>query len=317
MGATGGEILTLEEIDDMEKTMEESISAMRENWKAAKAASIGTKANTQVQGVLETTMKDIFNNIEKINKRITSFFDKLGEVEARLQVVQNAPPTSSTVVNCPRHLELEKKVNALELIADERHQWSIKGNLILTSPNLPGKPSHILSDGELESADTTLEAHVVSLIKDFLGVDISEAEIMACHRLGKEPDSKSIILRFCDRSKGSAWERLHVPKKRKLVRCAAGENVFLNYQLTPYRSVLAANIRAMFKSGAIAGHFVDCNGRFQIYKAGEGGAVATPLKPCTLTRLEEIVGTKGPIEIPFAPGSTPPPKHPRKRRRDQ
>ena len=146
-----------------------------------------------------------------------------------------------------------------------------------------------MTDDELDAAETTIEDHVVGLFKDYFEVEIPKEDIRACHRVGKKGDG--IVVRFCDRSAGSSWGKL--TKKGRVIKKGDGQkgaNIFLNFQLTSHRSWVAAEIRQFFKDGAIAGHSVDCNGKFIIFK--EGVEKPIPLQPCTFKNLEAIVGKK-------------------------
>lgn len=151
--------------------------------------------------------------------------------------------------------EQEKKIRNQDDELDELKQRSLKGNILVSSiPNKSkGKVSLLKTDDQLKSEGITMQAHIISLIKDKYGINLPESDIQACHRLPRG----SVVLRIWNRKQGSVWEDL----VRKIKSPENSEfNVFFNFQLTNRRSNLLYECRMLKKEGKIDKYFSDENG---------------------------------------------------------
>ena len=160
--------------------------------------------------------------------------------------------------------DMNKKCQALEDELDEVQQRSFKGNLILTSKDIPANPrmgrpaskSVIKSDEEL--GDQTLLDHVLGLVKAKYQVEVPQSDIQACHRL----PHGAVLLRIWNRKYGSAWSRLvssikSRPKNPQL-------NFYANFHLTQKRRNLNYFVRQLKRTENISQFYTDENGAISI-----------------------------------------------------
>ena len=91
-------------------------------------------------------------------------------------------------------------------------------------------------------------------------VAIPNEDVIACHPTGRREKNT-----YINRKPGSAWERLTacMMKGSNMVK---ESNVYINFQLTKERAVLAKAVRKAKTDGRIGGYSVDQNGRMKIKK---------------------------------------------------
>ena len=94
---------------------------------------------------------------------------------------------------------LRQEVEKLRIYCDEVQQRSMKGNLILSSPEYGQKKSLLkpgagIVDGDFAKEDATLLC--CRLIERKTGVEVPKEDILACHMLKKQGVSSSYITRF-------------------------------------------------------------------------------------------------------------------------
>ena len=115
----------------------------------------------------------------------------------------------------PEKAELDSlrvKVLELEDECDEVRQRSMKGNLIISSPNRDSAPSLGIRQQKFDIATNTtkLETEVnvcVRMILQKTGVAMPVSDVVACHPLGNRRGAeKTYILRVINRKPGSAWD---------------------------------------------------------------------------------------------------------------
>ena len=178
----------------------------------------------------------------------------------------NTPAPLDTSSEDKKAQENSQRVQVDEL--DECRQRSMKGNLIVTSPSLPGKSKVTLikTDTQLSEESLSLTNHMISLVKTKLAVDLPPEDIQACHRLS----NGSVLLCIWNRKIGSAWsqmvDRIKMGKNSDI-------NIYFNFQLTKKRSNLLYVVRNLRKSNEISKYYTDENGYITVMvkKKEDGG----------------------------------------------
>ena len=167
---------------------------------------------------------------------------------------------------------MKEKMSGMERNTDEIQQRSMKGNLIVSSPNLKGKDSLLVRKERIENGqvigredDTEM---IVRLIAAKTGVNIPLVDISACHALNKQGANTSYILRVTNRKPGSSWETLSAGlltgKNASTGDHFTAANVYINFQLTKRRGDLAKEVRkAKFNKGIVK-YGTDQNGRITV-----------------------------------------------------
>lgn len=172
----------------------------------------------------------------------------------------------------PEVVQLKQEVEQLKVVQrqekdelDETRQRNLKGNLIISSPNIGNKKSLIKSDAELKTAGLTLHGHILDLVKEKFGVTIPKGDIQTCHRLKNE---NNIILRVWNRAPDAAWWNL-VTAIRTGVN--PGTNLFANFQLTDRRNQLCYHLRKLKREKKISKMSTTENGQlsFRVKDNGE------------------------------------------------
>ena len=169
--------------------------------------------------------------------------------------------------------KLTKKHEDLEKECDEVRQRGMKGNIILSSPNIYGKVS-LLHPRTIKDSKTGAERYeyehemCARLIKLKTGVDIPLHDIDACHALNKRGSDSTFIIRISNRKPGSAWYTLAaglLTGRNNVTKSNfTQDNVYLNFQLTKKRSDLSKVVRKAKVDKKIVKYGVDQNGRFTI-----------------------------------------------------
>ena len=181
-----------------------------------------------------TLLKDFADNINEVRDMAADNRQVVVEVQAEKAKLEKE--------NDKRFKELEKEL-------DEARQRGLKGNIIVSSPALSGKPAISKSTtvdpvGVESSLDFCLR-----LVKLKTGVTAPRADVGACHALrAKTGTQPSYILTFVNRKEDSAWDRvtscMYAGKSgREGESMKKDINVFLNVQLTKTRADLAKIIR--------------------------------------------------------------------------
>ena len=169
--------------------------------------------------------------------------------------------------------ELKTKLEAAEQHSDDIQQRSMKGNLIVNSPQRPGKPSLMVPQqkppnhlGVVEMENAT--DMCIRLIKEKTGVEVLVSDVSACHKLGGAGVDASYIVRIFNRRPGSAWEVLAAGlltgKNSANGKVFTDKNVFINFQLTKKRSSLAKEVRNAKVAGSIVKYGTDQNGKITV-----------------------------------------------------
>ena len=156
--------------------------------------------------------------------------------------------------------ELQARLELQEDQLDELKQRYRKGNIIISSPDIPGRKikSLIRKEDDLRKNNISLIEHISNLIQTKYGVQIREEELVACHRL---QNSTSVILKFGIRTENSAWSKLVQAIKS---RPRSNINLFANFQLTARRSELMFQVRQLKKEKKIDRMYSDENGVISI-----------------------------------------------------
>ena len=169
------------------------------------------------------------------------------------------------------HEEIKVKLEKTELYCDEIQQRSMKGNLIISSPNTKGKSSLMVRREKMIGNDVRMENDaelMIRLIKEKTGVELLLSDVSACHALNKQGANATYIIRVMNRRPGSSWEVLSAGLLTGK-NSATGEgftdaNVFINFQLTRRRGELAKKVREAKFSKGIIKYGTDQNGRITV-----------------------------------------------------
>ena len=201
-----------------------------------------------------------------LNAVLNQILSAVGELMKEVAALKEAGVGQrGAVVGGEAGKSLTDQVNIQADEIDEMRQRSLKGNLILSSPNLPAikKVSLIKSDEQIKKEGSNLTQHVLELLKTKYGTDVPEGDIQALHRL----PNGTIILRLWNRKPGSAWADLvngiRSGKNREI-------NFFANFHLTKRRNSLLYEVRQLKKSGQIWKFYTDENGTIS-FRAKDGG----------------------------------------------
>ena len=168
---------------------------------------------------------------------------------------------------------LEKKYELLEVECDEVRQRGLKGNLIISSPDLQNKKSLLtfktITDPETKAARLEDETELCCrLILLKTGVTVPLRDISACHPLARKGSSTSYIIRFTNRRPGSAWDTLAAGlltgKNKDTKAYFTDANVFINFQLTKNHNALAKAIRDAKREKKLFKYGCDQNGKFTV-----------------------------------------------------
>ena len=170
---------------------------------------------------------------------------------------------------------LENKVAKLEQNCDEARQRGLKGNLIISSPNLASKPS-LLQPKKVSdplTGEERLENHLevcTRAIEAKTGVSVPGADVYACHpipRRGAEQNTIFVIC-FANRRTGSAWDSICsglVAGKTNQGKFFTSANVYISFQLTSQRAALAKEARqSLGFRGGLARLRIDANGKLSV-----------------------------------------------------
>ena len=167
---------------------------------------------------------------------------------------------------------MKEKMSGMERNTGEIQQRSMKGNLIVSSPNLQGKDSLLVRKERFENGqvigredDTEM---IVRLISAKTGVNIPLVDISTCHALNKQGANSSYILRITNRKPDSAWATLAAGlltgKNNSTGDHFTDANVYINFQLTKRRGDLAKEVRKAKFSKDIVKYGTDQNGRITV-----------------------------------------------------
>ena len=167
---------------------------------------------------------------------------------------------------------LQKEVKDLQLYCDEIQQRSMKGNIIISSPNLGnGNKASLMKQLTVDGGARleTVTEMCQRLIHMKTGVEVPHADITACHVLGRHGADSTYILRIHNRKPDSAWDilaagMLNGKNKQSGNYFANDVNVFINFQLTPARAKLLEEVKKERKSKRINSYGVDQNGRVTV-----------------------------------------------------
>ena len=183
---------------------------------------------------------------ENPNKALPSVVNWLVEVCTLLvdKVNHLSMKKEGEKVNEEKHKkEVEEKCEKLASESDEIRQRSMRGNLIVSSPNFNGKVSMFKQktytlEGR-EQKESELEM-VLRVIKQKTCVEFKKEEVHAFHPIGQErKNPTSFILKVNNRAPHSNYSILSAGMKTGRNDIAGEnftqENVFISHQITPKR----------------------------------------------------------------------------------
>ena len=166
---------------------------------------------------------------------------------------------------------LQKEVTDLQIYCDEIQQRSMKGNIIVSSPNLGNSKASLMKQQRVDGGSRveTVTEMCQRLILKKTGVEVPHADISACHVVGRHGADATYILRIHNRKPDSAWDILAAgmltgKNKQSGNYFANDVNVFINFQLTSARAKLLEEVKRERKAKRINSYGVDQNGRVTI-----------------------------------------------------
>ena len=232
------------------------------------------KQSTTVINWLVRLVKTIIEKVS-LHGKLIQFNKEVTELKADLEEVT----------------ELKSKLEKLEKHCDDIQQRSMKGNLIISSPEYGQRksllvPNSTMVSGSLANEDPTQLC--IRLIKKKTGVDLPESDVSACHILKKNGSNSSFIIRIHNRKSGSAWDELTtgmMTGKTKGGTCFSDDNIIINYQVTKARGELLKLAREARKAKSIHKYSTDQNGRISIQTNQRGSW--TPIS--SNSELEECI----------------------------
>ena len=166
--------------------------------------------------------------------------------------------------------DLQTKYDNLDKECDEVRQRGMKGNIIISSPNLQGKHSlikHQKIKDPTSGAERLEYDHemCIRMIKLKTGVDVPVHDVVAYHTLTKRGSESSYIVRIVNMRSGSAWSVLAagmLTGRNNVTKSNfTQDNVFLNFQLTKKKNGLLSLVRKAKKDKKISKYGVDQNGK--------------------------------------------------------
>lgn len=182
--------------------------------------------------------------------------------------------------------EVENLKTGQREVEDDRDclwQRNLKGNVIINSPNIPGRSLEtvIKSDTTLEAERSNITEHAIALVNEYYGVEVLEEDLQACHRL---KGTGSILLRFSNRRNGSAYSKLVTEIKKggkagrqrsaaatpELRREIKLPNLFICFHLTKRRGLLVKHLKALKRNKQINNFSSDQNGMVFLQRVRDG-----------------------------------------------
>ena len=169
--------------------------------------------------------------------------------------------------------KLKEEMLELRKYCDEVQQRSMKGNIIISSPNLGNGKASLMKQQEVVGTGgkrlETVTEMCCRLILKKTGVTVPDADISACHVLGRHGADATYIMRIQNRKPNSAWDTLSagmLTGKNNVTRNYFDKdvNVFLNFQLTSARAKLLEEVKKERKSKRITSYGVDQNGKVTV-----------------------------------------------------
>ena len=170
---------------------------------------------------------------------------------------------------------LQLQVATLERDCDEARQRGLKGNLIISSPNLANKPS-LLHPKKVKDPVTGEERNenylevCVRAIQAKTGVQVPKEDVYACHPISRRGVENNTMFVIClsNRRTGSAWDSIAcglVSGKNAQGEFFTKANVFVSFQLTPKRAQQAKLARqSLGMRGGLARLRIDANGKVSV-----------------------------------------------------
>ena len=165
--------------------------------------------------------------------------------------------------------KVEEKIESLAIENDELRQRSMKGNLIVSSPQSDTQDTlfkrlQVEEGGSIKQESDV--AMVTRVIQEKTGVKLHPDEVAACHPLGRATrDPTTWIIRVHNRKPNSNYDILSASMKtgRHPVTNTSftRANVFLNHQITPKRS-------KFLKSVVKVAHRADNKGKYMVDEKG-------------------------------------------------
>ena len=228
--------------------------------KGLRSDSLGKDNNKNIVTITDwivSALRDVITRVEEHGDILTVHTEALANPEESLSVAKDHEIKT-----------LKEEIHTLNEEIDETRQRSMKGNLIVSSPQSEKANTiavHETVRGKRES-DTEM---VIRIIKKKTGVDIDLQDVSACHKIGKK-DDHAYVIRMNDRKHGSAW---HALSEGMMSGKYPGDgfdkdvNLFLNFQLTKKRAKLAKAVRKARKEQKIHKFYVNQNGIIKIKRS--------------------------------------------------
>lgn len=253
-------IQMMEETQEMSETLKNATSQLNlenigiQNVRAKiQAYGIKTRGASQMKDADEITITEkgseanaiLINTLVKICDSVVDKLNAHGTILAALVESHKkvlVEVREEVAKEKEKSVELESKMVKLETDYDDVRQRSMKGNLIVSSPQKEGcdtllvKKQHQDESGNFRNLETETQM-VIRVVAEKTGVWFDDREVQACHTLNRQ--RTSFILRISDLKPGSNWDTLQQGMlsginhrdNESFVR----NNVFLTHQLTKRR----------------------------------------------------------------------------------
>ena len=235
-------------------------------------------------------LQEIFGLLNQFADQITQVRVKTEDLDRQLADVMAAKEASEEA--------MRTKTELLEKQLDEARQRGLKGNIIVSSPNLPAKnPGQsdrqsirkLLRQGDTAGVESDLD-YSLRLIAMKTGVRAPKEDIGACHVLPSKPNQEpSYIITFVNRKEDSAWDAITSCMmaggcQNKRFSMNPEVNVFLNFQVTKARAELAKIVRKARFEGKFDREGINTNGQVRAKIAGRWKVVESEAHLEELTR---------------------------------
>ena len=234
------------------------------NWIVSILKDLFKKVNNQSELIADLMNKilDLVEPKENIEKECLNKHENLEkEMQAKTECIEKALVESHEALK----IEFKSKTEDLELKLDEARQRNLKGNLIVSSPqiNRGGSVTQSLAVRDRHRNSVRQESvteMVVRLVKMKTGQEIPLQDISACHPIGRK-EANSFILCVTNRKPGSAWEAITSGMRKGF---PGNHNIFINFQLTERRISLSKEVKLAKKDKLIQKYSIDSNGKIWI-----------------------------------------------------
>ena len=241
------------------------------NWLIKTNQHLINQVNQQAETIHK--LSQLQTKVEEGERKSEELVSKVEAVVTKVEVVD------------AKVVKEEKKTCKMEEEEERLSQYSLRGQICVSSPELPGKESLAV---KVPTEDTQggyrgVENHTktaLRLIKAKHGITFQPSEVELCYptgkgRVGRQGHPSTYVVKFNTRGPGSAWERLqyslmtgrdlHNPGVPNPFTSDA--NVYVNNFVTPRRAKFIQEVvKVARKEGRITNYTVDEGGHIRVKK---------------------------------------------------